>query len=224
MALKIGYFVQRLADGMLVSIESAMDPSIQETSGTVFLGTFYPLFVELIGPDKISVGPPYFNRTFVPLVIPLLLAMVIGPYLRWKRDELWSTLARAKRPAALAVVFVALIVDFGGFSAVAPALGLGVGAWVVFGALAIFAQRIRLFSAPFARSLNLARTTPRATACNALCCHLCAETASEVMTHTCAQQFPCHIRNISQWSATKLGSVDIHLDAMRAATRFQFAA
>ena len=130
-------------------------------AGTVFLGTFYPLFVELIGPDKISVGPPYFNRTFVPLMIPLLLAMVIGPYLRWKRDDLWATLARAKRPAAFAVAFVLLVLAFGGVSSVAPALGLGLGIWIVFGSLAIFAQRIRLMDVSFLRSVNLARSTPR---------------------------------------------------------------
>ena len=43
---------------------------------TVFLGTFYPLFVELIGPEKISVGPPYFNRSFGPIMVALCLAFV----------------------------------------------------------------------------------------------------------------------------------------------------
>jgi cytochrome c-type biogenesis protein CcmF len=55
---------------------------------TVFLGTFYPLVIDMIGGDKISVGPPYYNRTFVPIAAPLLLVMALGPALKWKRDDL----------------------------------------------------------------------------------------------------------------------------------------
>ena len=64
--------------------------------GTVFLGTFYPLVVDMLGNDKISVGPPYYNMTFVPIMVPLLLVMVVGPALKWKRDELRAALVRLK--------------------------------------------------------------------------------------------------------------------------------
>ncbi len=70
-------------------------------AGVVFFGTFWPLVVDYIGGDKISVGAPFFNRTFVPVMAPLLLAMVLGPMLRWKRDDLGALLARAKSPACL---------------------------------------------------------------------------------------------------------------------------
>src|SRR6516165_6236695 len=67
--------------------------------GTVFLGTFYPLVVDMIGDDKISVGPPYYNRTFIPIMIPLLLVMAVGPMLKWKRDDLRLALGRLRYPA-----------------------------------------------------------------------------------------------------------------------------
>src|SRR6202040_1433029 len=77
---------------------------LSAAAGTVFLGTFYPLVVDMIGNDKISVGPPYYNRTFVPIMIPLLLVMVIGPMLKWKRDNIRAALGRLKYPAIASVL------------------------------------------------------------------------------------------------------------------------
>ena len=59
-------------------------------TATVFIGTLYPLFLEVTGGDKVSVGPPFYNLTFVPIMIPLLIAVGIGPLLSWKRADLWS--------------------------------------------------------------------------------------------------------------------------------------
>ena len=61
----------------------------------VFVGTLYPLALEALTGDKISVGPPFFNLTFVPLIVPLLIAVPFGPLLAWKRGDL---LAAAQRP------------------------------------------------------------------------------------------------------------------------------
>ncbi len=66
--------------------------------GTVFLGTFYPLFIDLMTTDKISVGPPFYNRTFVPLFIPVLLVMAVGPFLKWKRDNWRDVAGKMKVP------------------------------------------------------------------------------------------------------------------------------
>lgn len=54
---------------------------------SVLLGTLYPLLMDALGLGKISVGPPYFSRVFVPIMIPLLFLMGIGPVLRWKKDD-----------------------------------------------------------------------------------------------------------------------------------------
>ena len=69
---------------------------------TVFLGTFYPLVIEATSNDKISVGPPFYNLTFVPMMIPLLIVMAVGPMLKWKRDTIRDALAKLMRPAIVA--------------------------------------------------------------------------------------------------------------------------
>ncbi len=55
-------------------------------TATVLLGTLYPLFMDALGLGKISVGPPYFNTIFVPLTVPLVVAMGFGALCRWKKD------------------------------------------------------------------------------------------------------------------------------------------
>jgi len=55
---------------------------------TVFLGTLYPLLLDSLGLGKISVGAPYFDAVFVPIMIPAVVIMVLGPFLRWKRDNI----------------------------------------------------------------------------------------------------------------------------------------
>ncbi len=62
---------------------------------TVLVGTLYPLLLESLTGAKISVGPPYFNLTFGPLMLPLLIALPFGPFLAWKRGDI-----SGRRPAA----------------------------------------------------------------------------------------------------------------------------
>ena len=63
-------------------------------TATVLLGTLYPLFLDAVGGPKISVGPPFFNATFVPLMVPLLIAVPIGSMLAWKRGDLGGVVMR----------------------------------------------------------------------------------------------------------------------------------
>ncbi|MGH1483677.1 MAG: heme lyase CcmF/NrfE family subunit [Geminicoccales bacterium] len=128
---------------------------------TVLLGTLYPLILETINGSKISVGPPYFNATFGPLMIPLLIAVPIGSMLAWKRGDLMGVLSRLKFAIAITLVIVtAHLFWMQGKSALAV-LGLGVAWWVIFGSLAELADRIQLFRVPFARSLKRAKGLPR---------------------------------------------------------------
>jgi cytochrome c-type biogenesis protein CcmF len=128
---------------------------------TVFIGTFYPLVVEATSNDKITVGAPFYNLTFVPMMIPLLLVMVIGPMLKWKRDTISEGLAKLMRPAIVAGLgVVAILVATFGAHALA-AFGFGLAIWVTAGSLAILVHRTRLGQVPFATSLHLARITPR---------------------------------------------------------------
>jgi cytochrome c-type biogenesis protein CcmF len=131
-------------------------------AATVFLGTFYPLIVDMMGDDKISVGPPYYSMTFVPIMVPLLLAMPVGPILKWKRDDLRSALGRLKL-AAYASLLIAIVI-------LAMTLGqrllvtffMTIAAWLVLGSVALLIHRTRIGTAPLATSLRLARTTPLA--------------------------------------------------------------
>ncbi len=128
---------------------------------TVFLGTLYPLFLEAATGDKVSVGPPYFEATFAPLMVPLLLALPFGPVLPWKRADLLGAAQRlwiAVGLAGIGLIGVSFVNPGGVTLAVG---GMGLALWVVFGALAEFASRIKLFRAPFSETLNRARHLPR---------------------------------------------------------------
>ena len=130
-------------------------------TATVFLGTLYPLFLEAVGGAKVSVGPPFFNATFVPLMIPLIVAIAIGPLLAWKRGDLPGALGRlwAAAVAAGAMVLLALWLQGGPAGAL---LGIGLAAWLGMGALVELAERIKLFRLPFADSWRRAVNLPRA--------------------------------------------------------------
>ena len=65
-------------------------------AATVLLGTLYPLFLDLLTGNKVSVGPPFFNATFVPICAPLFAALCVGPFLGWKRAELWPALMQLR--------------------------------------------------------------------------------------------------------------------------------
>jgi len=130
---------------------------------TVFIGTLYPLALEVLTNDKISVGAPFFNLTFGPLFVPLMFAMPFGPLLAWKRGDLLGAAQRltAAGIAALIVIAVVSAWTYGG-STFAP-LAIGLAIFVISGALCDLAERLALFRGPFAISLLRARGLPRAT-------------------------------------------------------------
>ena len=131
-------------------------------AATVFIGTFYPLIVDMIGNDKISVGPPFYNRTFVPVMIPLLVVMAFGPVLKWKRDNIADALRRLSDVAILAVLAVVLCLLFVSWRDIVAALAMGLSMWLAGGSLAVLAHRVRLARVPLGDSWQLARATPRA--------------------------------------------------------------
>ncbi len=128
-------------------------------AATVFIGTMYPLFLEAVGGGKVSVGPPYFNATFVPLMTPLVVALGIGPMLAWKRGDIRGALARLKAAAAAAVLVAILVGAWTWGRAILAPIAMGCAVWVGAGALTEMAERIRLFRMPlrdsFARAFGL---------------------------------------------------------------------
>jgi cytochrome c-type biogenesis protein CcmF len=128
---------------------------------TVLLGTLYPLLLETVGGAKISVGPPYFDATFVPLMVPLLAAIPIGAMLAWKRGDLPGVLGRLKAAlAAAGLVAVAVVVWHGGTEILAAG-AMGLAVWVVVGSLLELAGRLQLSALDPARSWQRARGLSR---------------------------------------------------------------
>ncbi len=128
-------------------------------TATVLLGTLYPLLVDALGWGKVSVGPPYFDLVFAPVMIPLVILMGFGGLARWKNDsfgKLFKRLWLAATLAAVAAVALPFLIverwSFGG--AVASALGV----WTIASALRILYERTKGARQPLTRL----RTTPLA--------------------------------------------------------------
>ncbi|MFT5182421.1 MAG: cytochrome c-type biogenesis protein CcmF, partial [Alphaproteobacteria bacterium] len=131
---------------------------------TVLLGTLYPLILEAAsgGASRVSVGPPYFNLTFAPIMAVLVVALAFGPLMAWKRGNIGTVLRKLIIAAAAAAVTIAAI-----FIAVpdGPALApfaMGLAAWLAAGALVEWAARLKLFSAPATESWRRLTGLPRA--------------------------------------------------------------
>jgi cytochrome c-type biogenesis protein CcmF len=128
---------------------------------TVFIGTLYPLALEALTGEKISVGAPFFNLTFIPLIVPLLLLMPFGQTLAWKRGDFLGTAQRLYAVFALALLasvgFFAL--TFGG-PALAP-LGVGLGVFLVLGSMNDIVTRCRTKGGSFKTMMLKASGLPR---------------------------------------------------------------
>jgi cytochrome c-type biogenesis protein CcmF len=128
---------------------------------TVFVGTLYPLVLEVLTGDKISVGAPFFNLTFAPLFIPLMLAVPFGPLLSWKRGDLLGAAQRLTAAGITALIAVAMLWAWNrGGSALAP-LAIGLAVFVILGALSDLAERAGLFRVPAMVAIRRARGLPR---------------------------------------------------------------
>ncbi len=133
-------------------------------SATVLLGTLFPLIAEALGMGKLSVGAPYFNTVFIPLMVPLVILMGIGPLMTWKRSDLRGVLSRLKAAlvATLVVFCLALILSGVSITDVAGAAGMALAAWLIAAVVIEWIGRVRLFQVPFGESVRRARTMQRA--------------------------------------------------------------
>ncbi len=114
----------------------------------VMLGTLYPLFLDALKQGKISVGPPYFDAVFYPLMAPALFLMAIGPITRWKNTtvpELWT---RVKWAAATALLSALIIPILMGKWSPLVALGLLLAAWIISASCLAIVQRMRIAVQP----------------------------------------------------------------------------
>ena len=110
---------------------------------SVLLGTLYPLLIDALALGKISVGPPYFDAVFVPLMVPALFLMGVAPFARWKETSV-AELLRTLRWAFAAAVVVAIVLPFvyGSWRPL-TALGILLAAWIVFAGTLNFVGRVQ---------------------------------------------------------------------------------
>ena len=136
---------------------------LSAAAATVLLGTLYPLFVDALGAGKVSVGPPYFNTVFIPLMTPLILLAGIAPMLTWKRSDLAGMFARMR--VALGVSFLGLFwfVYQKWGNTVFGALGMAISAWLAVAVLWDWVIRVRLLEGSLTGSFSRAIRIPRST-------------------------------------------------------------
>ncbi|MBV1705839.1 MAG: heme lyase CcmF/NrfE family subunit [Hyphomicrobiales bacterium] len=130
------------------------------TCATVVIGTLYPLALQALTGEKITVGPPFFNLCIAPFALVLVLAMPFGPLLAWKRGDL---LAVAQRLMAAAVLGLAAAVIFAatrGGPVIAP-VGVGLAVWLIVGSFIDLYERSIKRSSGFASALARSRGIPR---------------------------------------------------------------
>ncbi len=130
---------------------------------TILVGTLYPLALEALTGEKISVGAPFFNLTFAPLFLPLLAAAPFGPLLAWKRGDLLGAAQRLMAAFAAAVIAFAVVLVFSGARGVLAPFALGLAAFVMVGAFAELAERSQIFRVPLGVAWRRARGFPRST-------------------------------------------------------------
>jgi cytochrome c-type biogenesis protein CcmF len=110
-----------LTNNVLLSVASA----------AVFIGTLYPLFMDALGQGKLSVGPPYFEAVFVPLMIPMVLMMGLGPLARWKKVDVPELAMRVRWAFGAALVIALLLPLTMGKWSVMVSVGLLLAFWII---------------------------------------------------------------------------------------------
>ncbi|MBL4908035.1 MAG: hypothetical protein JKX94_11330, partial [Sneathiella sp.] len=134
---------------------------LSTAAATVLLGTLYPIFLDAFTGAKVSVGGPYFNATFLPIVIPLVIALACAPFLSWKRGDLKGVLSRLKVAIVAVLIIIGVtwwVVDDG---PVLAFVGMGLFAWLAVGVLLEWTDRIKLFRTSFKNSWNRMINMPR---------------------------------------------------------------
>ena len=130
---------------------------------TVFIGTLYPLALEALTGEKISVGAPFFNFTFLPIVVPLLLVLPLGQTLAWKRGDAAGTLQRLYAVFALALLIAVALLTVTAGGPVAAPLGIGLGVYLVLGAANEIVTRSWHRGTPWRTVVAKAAGLPRST-------------------------------------------------------------
>ena len=128
---------------------------------TVLVGTLYPLALEVMTGDKISVGAPFFNLTFGPLFVPLMIALPFGPLLAWKRGDLLGAAQRLMAAGIAGLIGMAIVWAWALGGATFAPLAIGLAVFVIAGALSDMIERVGVFRVPLATAVRRAQGLPR---------------------------------------------------------------
>ena len=131
-------------------------------AASVLLGTLYPLFIDVLELGKVSVGAPYFESVFVPMMIPMIMVMGIAPFLKWKRGDFSSASAKLKFAALATIIGGLLTWALIDRASAFAAFGIALAIWLFAATLTELAGRIKLFQVPLADSLSRLFRQPRA--------------------------------------------------------------
>ncbi|MCP9759693.1 heme lyase CcmF/NrfE family subunit [Aquitalea sp. S1-19] len=112
-------------------------------TGSVLLGTLYPLIIDALDLGKLSVGPPYFNAVFVPLMLPLLFVLGVGPVTRWKAHALAEITRRLGWVLLVSCLLAVLWVWGVGKVSALAVIGVALALWITLSALLDLASRLR---------------------------------------------------------------------------------
>ncbi|MEW6760719.1 MAG: heme lyase CcmF/NrfE family subunit [Pseudomonadota bacterium] len=125
-------------------------------TAAVLLGTLYPLFLDALELGKISVGPPYFETVFVPLMVPALLLVAVGPFVAWKSSEPRAVLRQLGGIAAVSLVLAGAAALAAGATPMV-ALGLVTALWILLGTAWQLVYRVRRAPPAMPMAVRLAR-------------------------------------------------------------------
>lgn len=128
---------------------------------TVFVGTFYPLFYEIVSGGKLSVGAPYFNATFLPLMAILFFIIAPAAMLSWKRDTIGPALKRLWPAAIVGLIVLVFALFITWPKQVAATAGAGLAVWAMVGVLIDFVRRTSMGSVGFAAGIRKIFSLPR---------------------------------------------------------------
>ncbi|PYB76886.1 heme lyase CcmF/NrfE family subunit [Rhizobium wuzhouense] len=182
---------------------------------TVLIGTLYPLLLETLTGEKISVGPPFFNLTFGLLMVPLLLAVPFGPFLAWKRGDLLAALQRLYVAAALSLVLGLGLWYSQHGGPVMAVFGLALGFFVIGGALADLWYRAGFGKHPFATAWSRFKGLPRSAFGTALAHFGLGVTVIGIVAVSTFQTE--HVVEMKPGMTTEAGGYVLTFDGMRAA-------
>ena len=128
----------------------------------VLLGTLYPLLLDALGMGKISVGPPYFDAVFMPLMAPTVFLMGVGPLARWKETDLPSLALRLRWAAVIAIIASLATGWLAGEVRLVSTLGLVMAFWIAASVATDLWERVHPAGAAWGQAFTRARQIPRA--------------------------------------------------------------